>query len=152
MQQGRLDRHGVKAQVGHDRGHPERMGQIRHARGPAPPGVPLPGQLEGAPDGGGVGPRVALADALEQRLDVGLGRRRGVIGPGDRPGGGPVLAAHAGAGLGLGFERQPVGDRRRMLLRHLLGPTQVVAAPFRPTPVPVPCPTTLPLSTQSPHR
>src|SRR5918992_582488 len=24
------------------------------------------------------------------------------------------------------FERQPVGDRRRMLLRHLLGPTQVV--------------------------
>jgi hypothetical protein len=124
VEQGRLDRDRVQAQVGHDRGHPQRMGQVGHARGPAATGVALPGQLEGLPDGGGVGPWVALADPLEQRLDVGLGRRRLVIGPGDRPGGGPVLA-RAGTGLGLAFERQPVGDRRRMLLRHLLGPTQV---------------------------
>jgi len=122
VEQGRLHRHGVEAQVGHDRRHPEGMGQVGDAGGPAAPGVALAGQLEGAAHGGGVGPGVALADPLEQRLDVRLRRQPGVIGPGDGPGGRAVLAGHGGAGLGLAVERQPVGDRRRMLLRHRAWP------------------------------
>jgi hypothetical protein len=122
VQQGGLHRHGVQAQVGHDRGHPQGVGQIGDARGPAAAGVAPAGQLEGAAHGGGVGPRVALADPLEQRLHGRLGRQPGVIGPGDRLGGGPVVAGHGGVGLGLAVERQPVGDRRRMLLRHRAWP------------------------------
>jgi hypothetical protein len=66
--------------------------------------VALPGQLEGAADGGRVGPGVALADPLQQRGHVGLGRRPGVVRPGVvRPRDGPdaVLGGRARTGLGL---------------------------------------------------
>ena len=73
-EQGSLDRGGVQAQVGHDRRHPEGMGQIRDAGGLAAPGVALAGQLEGAAHGGvGVGPGVALADPLSSDSTSGSG-------------------------------------------------------------------------------
>jgi hypothetical protein len=129
VQQGGLDRHGVQAQVGHDRGHPQGVGQVRDARGPAAAGVALAGQLEGAPDGGGVGPRVALADPLEQRLHGRLGRQPGVVGPGDGLGGGPFSPATPAPGWGSRSSASPSGTAVGCCCAIVLGPTQVGRPP-----------------------
>src|SRR6266704_1096439 len=112
-------------EVGHDHRHTQRMGDEGKARLPHLAGVLLTGDLVGAADQHQVGPGVAVLHLAEQPLDVGLGWRLRVVGaeqayrePVGGALGGAVLAVGALSGAELAVNRQPVGDRRPMLLRH----------------------------------
>jgi hypothetical protein len=125
VEQRRDDRGRVQPEVGHDHRHAQRMGDVGQAGLAGLAGVLLAGDLVGAADQHQVGARVAVLHPAEQQLDVWLGWWLRVVWAEQayrKPVGGvlgsAVLAGGWLSGAGLARNRQPVGDRRPMLLRH----------------------------------